>query len=91
MAEINVILPKKAATVEVVNVGVFVAPVKLIAPILARPCVNVLDPASIELASITQVSCGSGIRPVPAVPPLAFAHRVTALKLPVDVPAEGTQ
>ena len=83
--------PKTDATVVFAQAGVFVTPVQFTAPIRVLSCVIVLDPASIELASNTDVSCGKGARPVPAVPPEADAHLVTAENKPVEVPAEGTQ
>lgn len=64
----SVMLPNTDAAVDVVNVGVFVTPVKSTLPIRPMSCVIVKDPAVIEFASKIAVSCGNGTRPGVAHP-----------------------
>lgn len=83
--EISVILPNTLAAVDVVHVGVFVAPVQFTLPIRGISCVITTDHAVIEFASNIAVSCGSGTyqahhapfvarNQLPAVDQLADAH-----------------
>lgn len=54
--DISVILPKTLQAVDVVHVGVFVAPVQLTLPIRGISCVITILPAVIEFASKIAVS-----------------------------------
>lgn len=75
MPATNVTEPKKEATVDLVNAGVFVTPVQFMAGTLTMFCVIVRLPAVMELASKIAVSCKSGMAgEIGVAPPLVVIH-----------------